>query len=171
MPRQSDKEVVIYTDGACSGNPGPGGYAAALMYKNKRKELSAGYRWTTNNRMELLGIIAAVSVLKEPCKLRIHSDSKYVLNAFDKGWLASWKKNGWRTSNKSPVQNRDLWERLDRLLETHEPTFIWVKGHSDVEENNFCDELAVEASKKRADEIDEGYEAVRPYKPRAGKRK
>ncbi len=165
MSRAPEKEVVIFTDGACSGNPGPGGYGAVLIYKGARKELSEGFRWTTNNRMELRALIAAVAAVKEPCKLMIHSDSQYLLGAFEKGWLDSWRKNGWKTANKSPVQNRDLWEQLDSLLSHHEPFFQWVKGHSDVEENNRCDELAVMATRDKAASIDEGYEADNPFHP------
>jgi len=157
------KNVVIYTDGACSGNPGPGGYGAVLIYKTWRKEISAGYRWTTNNRMELLALIESVDLLKEPCKLSIFSDSKYVIQGFTKGWMAGWRKNGWITASKKPVQNRDLWERLDTLLGGHEFSFTWVKGHAENKENNRCDALAVSASKKNPDTIDEGFESERPY--------
>lgn len=118
--------------------------------------------------MELLGLIAAVAAVKEPCSLRIHSDSQYVLGAYEKRWLEVWRRNGWKTANKSPVQNRDLWEQLDTLLSHHEATFTWVKGHADDEENNRCDELAVAASKERATKIDTGYEADNPIKQNSG---
>ena len=168
VSKTPEKIVVIFTDGACSGNPGPGGYGAVLMYKGARKELSEGFRWTTNNRMELLAVISAVAAVKEPCKLAIHSDSKYVLGAFEKGWLESWRKNGWKTAKKKQVQNQDLWEKLDSLLSHHEPTFRWVKGHADADENNRCDELAVEASREHATSIDVCYEADNPFKPKNG---
>jgi ribonuclease HI len=158
MPPNPDKKVEIYTDGACSGNPGPGGYGVILVYKGKRKELSGGFRRTTNNRMELMALIAALGSLKESCAVTIHTDSKYLMGGFEKNWVAKWKANGWRTSAKEPVQNQDLWMRLDSMLEEHVPSFCWVKGHADSEENNRCDELAVEACRKKDLPVDEGYE-------------
>ena len=157
-----EKEVVIFTDGAYSGNPGPGGYGTVLIFKETRKELSEGFRWTSNNRMELMALIKGLSALKEPCKLDIHTDSKYLLGGVQKGWLDAWKKNGWKTAAKTPVLNRDLWERLDELLQPHDAHFTWVKGHADIAENNRCDELAVEATKKRANSIDGAYEISNP---------
>ncbi len=159
-----EKEVVIFTDGACSGNPGAGGCGTVLNYKGVRKELSEGFRWTTNNRMELMALIKGLLALKEPCKLDIYTDSKYLLGGFEKGWLEVWKKNGWKTSGKLPVQNRDLWEQLDELLNPHCVHFIWVKGHANDIENNRCDELAVNATKKHATSIDKTYERGNPYK-------
>lgn len=163
MSRTPEKQVVLYTDGACSGNPGPGGYGVVLLFGSARRELSAGFRWTTNNRMELLAVISAVTAIREPCRLLIHTDSRYVLDAFGKGWLATWRRNGWMTAGRTPVRNRDLWERLDSLLAPHTPTFRWVKGHSDVAENERCDRLAVEATRSRPTGVDETYESTNPY--------
>lgn len=136
------KEVTIYTDGACSGNPGPGGWGAVLMYGEHRKEISGGDAHTTNNRMELTGPIEALELLKQPCKVRLYSDSAYLVNAFNQHWIANWQRNGWQTSQKKPVENKELWQRLLELCRTHEVEFIKVKGHADNEENNRCDELA-----------------------------
>lgn len=145
MPK---KEVTIYTDGACSGNPGPGGWAAILSYGGVEKELSGGERETTNNRMELLGVILALKALKEPCSVKIYSDSQYVCDAVNKGWARSWKAKGWKRSGNEDAKNPDLWETLLSLLEIHEAKFIWVRGHADNEYNNRCDKLAVAESKK-----------------------
>ena len=145
MPK---KEVTIYTDGACSGNPGPGGWAAILKYGGREKVLSGGENPTTNNRMELRAVISALEALKEPCKVKLYSDSKYVCDAVEKGWARSWKAKGWRRSDKSPAKNPDLWERLLELLDTHEVELIWVRGHADNPYNNRCYELAVMESKK-----------------------
>ena len=136
------KEVTIYTDGACSGNPGPGGWGAVLMYGEHRKEISGGDAHTTNNRMELTGVIEALELLKQPCKVRLYSDSAYLVNAFNQHWIANWQRNGWQTSQKKPVENKELWQRLLELCRTHEVEFIKVKGHADNAENNRCDELA-----------------------------
>lgn len=136
------KEVTIYTDGACSGNPGPGGWGAVLMYGEHRKEISGGDAHTTNNRMELTGPIEALELLKQPCKVRLYSDSAYLVNAFNQHWIANWQRNGWQTSQKKPVENKKLWQRLLELCRTHEVEFIKVKGHADNAENNRCDELA-----------------------------
>ena len=141
------KKVTIYTDGACSGNPGPGGYGVILSYQGREKELSGGYRKTTNNRMELIGVITALSALLEPCEVTLYSDSKYVIDAIEKGWAATWRKNGWKRKGGKAL-NPDLWEKLLQLLEKHDVKFIWVKGHADNEKNNRCDTLAVEASQK-----------------------
>jgi len=140
------KAVNLYTDGACSGNPGPGGYGAILEYKGAERELSGGSRQTTNNRMELLAAIAGLEALKEPCRVTLYSDSKYLVDAIEKNWLANWKARGWRKADKKPVLNQDLWERLDGLLATHTVTFVWVKGHAGHEQNERCDKLAVEAA-------------------------
>ena len=141
--------VTIYTDGACSGNPGPGGYAAVLLdNQGRRRELSGGFRNTTNNRMELLGVIAGLEALKRPCEVTIFSDSEYVVNAITKGWLMSWRAKGWKKSDKQPVKNIDLWERLLPLLEQHKIEFKWTKGHAGNVENERCDVLAVAASKQ-----------------------
>ena len=141
------KEVTIYTDGACSGNPGPGGWGAILQYGSAVKEMSGGEPETTNNRMELTGVITALSALKEPCRVKLYPDSQYVENAVNLGWLESWKKRGWRRKG-GEVKNPDLWQALIPLLETHEVTFVWVKGHAENEYNNRCDELAVAESRK-----------------------
>jgi len=138
------KNVTIYTDGACSGNPGPGGWGAILCYRGTEKELSGGEAMTTNNRMELTGVIAALEALKEPCAVELWSDSKYVIDALEKGWAVSWKRKGWIKSDKKPALNSDLWERLLALTEKHEMHYHWVKGHADNEYNNRCDRMAVE---------------------------
>ena len=136
------KEVTIYTDGACSGNPGPGGWGAVLMYGEHRKEISGGDAHTTNNRMELTGPIEALELLKQPCKVRLYSDSAYLVNAFNQHWIANWQRNGWQTSQKKPVENKELWQRLLELCRAHEVEFIKVKGHADNAEQNRCDDLA-----------------------------
>ena len=138
------KTVQIYADGACSGNPGPGGWGAILSYNGIEKELSGGEKQTTNNRMELTGVISALSALKEPCIVELWSDSKYVIDALEKGWAQGWRKRGWVKSDKKPALNPDLWERLLDLTEKHEMHYHWVKGHADNEKNNRCDEMAVE---------------------------
>lgn len=137
------KKVTIFTDGACSGNPGPGGYAAILRYKEQEKEISGALKETTNNRMELTAVIMALKTLKEPCEVEIFSDSKYVVDSFKKGWIDNWQKNGWKTSNRKPVLNVDLWKELLILLKVHDVTFFWVKGHNAHPENERCDSLAV----------------------------
>lgn len=142
------KKVTIYTDGACSGNPGPGGYGIILQYGEHRKEMSAGFDNTTNNRMELLGVITALEALKQPCDVELYSDSKYVIDAVTKGWAQKWRSKGWMRTTKEPAKNPDLWERLLDLLEVHSVTFHWVKGHAQNANNNRCDELAVAAWKK-----------------------
>ena len=141
-------EVTIYTDGACSGNPGPGGWAAILIAGNYRKELSGGEANTTNNRMELEGVINGLRALTRPCNVTIYSDSAYVVNAFNQNWLDKWMKNGWKNSAKAEVANSDLWKELVVLTTTHKVTFSKVKGHADDELNNRCDELAVAESRK-----------------------
>ena len=138
------KKVTIYTDGACSGNPGPGGWGAILMYKGKSKEFSGADPMTTNNRMELLAVISALEALNEPCEVELYTDSQYVSNAINLGWLESWRKKDWKRKG-GEVKNIDLWAKLVPLLEKHKVTFIWVKGHADNEHNNRCDELAVAA--------------------------
>lgn len=142
------KEVTIYTDGACSGNPGPGGYGTVLIYNGTRKELSGGYRDTTNNRMEIMAVLKGLEALKQPCNVTVYSDSKYVVDAIEKGWLNNWRKNNWIKSNKEKALNVDLWKRLLDLMEIHTVNFKWVKGHHENEENNRCDQLAVQASKQ-----------------------
>ena len=142
------KTVTIYTDGACSGNTGPGGWGAILEWNGVEKELRGGENPTTNNRMELTAVIVALETLKEACIVELYSDSKYVIDALTKGWLASWRKNGWRKSDKKPVLNIDLWERLLPQLARHEMHYHWVKGHAENEKNNRCDQMAVAESKK-----------------------
>ena len=140
---QSKKKVTVYTDGACSGNPGPGGWGAVLSYKGKEKEISGGEPLTTNNRMELLAVISALECLREPCEVDLYSDSKYVIDALEKNWAASWEKKGWIKSDKKPALNPDLWERLLLLVSQHDMHYHWVKGHAENEYNNRCDALAV----------------------------
>lgn len=137
------KTVTIYTDGACSGNPGPGGWGAILCYGGAKKEMSGGETQTTNNRMELTGVISALRALKEPCIVELYSDSKYVIDALSKGWAESWRKKNWIKSDKKPALNPDLWERLLDLTAVHTMRYHWVKGHADNEYNNRCDALAV----------------------------
>ena len=144
------KHVTIYTDGACSGNPGPGGWAAILEYNGSRRELSGGEAQTTNNRMELTGVITALAALKEPCSVDLYSDSKYVVDALSKGWAASWRKKGWIKAHKKPALNPDLWGELLELAAAHELRCHWVKGHADNEFNNRCDALAVAEREKYA---------------------
>ena len=140
------KKVTIYTDGACSGNPGPGGYGAVLLFthgeKSYRKEISGGFRRTTNNRMEIFSVIAGLEALKEPCEALIYSDSQYVVDAVEKGWAARWRANNWMRNKKEPALNVDLWERMLSLLSAHKVSFHWVKGHAGHPENERCDELA-----------------------------
>lgn len=135
--------VEIFTDGACSGNPGPGGWGAVLRYGDKEKELCGGEKNTTNNRMELTAVIKALSALKEPCQVKITTDSKYVVDSINLGWARSWQKNGWRKADKKPALNSELWEQLLALLEIHTVEFVWVKGHAGHPENERCDALAV----------------------------
>lgn len=139
---ESRKHVTIYTDGACSGNPGPGGWGAVLIYGERRLELSNGETPTTNNRMELLGPICALQTLKCPCDVTLYSDSAYLINAFKNRWLDNWQRNGWKNASKKPVENQDLWKRLLELCKIHNITWVKVKGHADNVENNRCDELA-----------------------------
>ena len=139
------KNVTIYTDGACSGNPGPGGWAALLIHGEHERVITGGEPATTNNRMELLAVIEALRVLKEPCAVAIHTDSAYIANAFADGWIENWKKRGWKTAGKKPVKNRDLWEALLAAMERHRVSWHKVKGHADDERNNRVDRLAVTA--------------------------
>jgi len=141
------KEVTIYTDGACSGNPGPGGWGVILEYKGQMREMSGGERETTNNRMELMGVISALSALKEPCWVELYTDSQYISRAINEDWLKGWKAKGWKRKG-GELKNIDLWKELDRLLTVHEVAFHWVKGHADNEFNNRCDALAVEQRDK-----------------------
>jgi ribonuclease HI len=140
------KKVTLYTDGACSGNPGPGGYGAILEYEGKSRELSGGFRDTTNNRMELMGVIEGLSALKEPCEVTVVSDSKYVVDAMRNGWAAKWCANGWRRNKKEKALNPDLWQRLLDLCVKHTVAFTWVNGHAGHPQNERCDRLAVDAA-------------------------
>lgn len=142
------KHVDIFTDGACSGNPGPGGWGAILRYKGTDKRISGGEAETTNNRMELSAVIEALKLLKEPCDVTLWTDSKYVADGLGKGWAAGWKKNGWRKADKKPALNVDLWDELLSLYEKHEITIQWIKGHSSHPENEKCDKMAVAESQK-----------------------
>ena len=141
-------KVTIYTDGACSGNPGPGGYAAIIMVEDNRKEIYGAEENTTNNRMELMAAIEGLKILKRPCEVALYSDSAYLVNAYNNNWIYGWKKNGWKNSSKEPVKNIDLWQKIEELRQIHTVTFVKVKGHADNEFNNRCDKLAVEAIQK-----------------------
>ena len=140
------KDVTIYTDGACSGNPGPGGYGVILRCNGAEKELSGGFRHTTNNRMELMGAITGLESLKEPCKVTLVTDSRYVVDGIEKGWAARWRSNGWMRNSKEPAINPDLWERLLAAVNKHSVRFSWIRGHAGHAENERCDELAVAAA-------------------------
>jgi ribonuclease HI len=148
MAQETTDKVTIYTDGSSRGNPGPGGYGIVLISGSHRKELAQGFKHTTNNRMELLGVIEALKALKRRCKVDLYSDSQYVVHAIEKKWLEGWKRKNWRTSNKEKVKNVDLWLKLDELLNVQEVTFHWVRGHNGHPENERCDVLAVAAASK-----------------------
>lgn len=150
------KKVDIYTDGACSGNPGKGGYGIVMLYNGHRKEISAGYLNTTNNRMELLAVIVSLELLKEPCEVTLYSDSSYVVNSVTKKWVYGWQKSNWLRKS-TPVPNSDLWQRLLPLLQKHRVAFVWVKGHADNVENQRCDFLATGAVNEPNLLVDEGY--------------
>lgn len=140
------KQVIIYTDGACTGNPGAGGYGAVLIYNQHRKEISGGYRLTTNNRMEMMAAIAALTSLKHKCAVTLHSDSKYLVDAMKLGWAKKWQVNGWMRNKKEKAKNPDLWQQLLDLCQYHQVDFVWVKGHAGIPENELCDRLAVAAA-------------------------
>lgn len=144
------KEIELYTDGSCSGNPGPGGWGCVLRYAGAERELSGGAPETTNNRMELTAAIEGLRALREPCAVTLYSDSKYLCDAIEKRWLDAWKKRGWKKADKNPVLNRELWEALDALLASHRVRLVWVKGHAENRYNNRCDELAVAQTKQFA---------------------
>ena len=158
-PKSSNTEgtIVIYTDGACTGNPGAGGYGAVIIDGDRRQELSAGYRLTTNNRMEMMGAIAALESLKSNSKVKLHSDSKYIVDAIVKGWAKKWQANGWRRNQKEMAKNPDLWQELLDLCKIHDVEFVWVRGHSGIPENERCDRLAVAAAHQSNLASDEGY--------------
>ena len=151
--------VEIFSDGACSGNPGPGGYGAILRWNGKEKELSGGEKHTTNNRMELLGVITGLEALNRPCTVEVHTDSQYVVNAFNQHWIEGWLKRGWKNAKKEPVKNIDLWKRLIAAKEPHSVSFHWVKGHAGHPLNERCDDLATTAADGMGKIIDEGFES------------
>ncbi|MBE9167322.1 ribonuclease HI [Pleurocapsales cyanobacterium LEGE 06147] len=151
------KQVTIYTDGACTGNPGAGGYGAVLLYNEHRKEISGGYRLTTNNRMEMMAAIAALKALKNKCAVTLHSDSKYLVDAIQLGWAKRWRDKGWKRNSQEKAKNPDLWQQLLDLCELHEVTFVWVKGHAGIPENERCDRLAVLAAQHPDLPPDPGY--------------
>ena len=164
-PAAAPTKVTIYTDGSSRGNPGPGGYGAVLLHTGAsgtehRKELSGGYRRTTNNRMEILGVVAALEALRRPCEVEVHSDSQYVVNAVNKRWIAGWQRNGWKTAAKKPVKNPELWQRLVEAMRPHKVRFVWVRGHAGHELNERCDALATAAADlPRSQQLDdEGFE-------------
>ena len=153
------KHVIVYTDGACTGNPGPGGYGVVLFYGKHRRELSGGYRLTTNNRMELMGPIKGLEALNQGCQVTLHSDSRYVVESIEKGWAKRWRSNGWMRNKKEQAVNPDLWGTLLELCEKHDVEFRWVPGHAGDPENERCDQLAVQAAHQRELPPDEGYES------------
>lgn len=148
------KEVEIYTDGACSGNPGPGGYGVILKYGSHIKEISGAFENTTNNRMELMAVIKGLEALKYPCRVTVYSDSRYLIDAMNKGWVKRWAARGWKRSNGEPAQNADLWQRILKLSEIHQIKWVWVKGHAENEYNNRCDKLAVAAINEKKRQLD-----------------
>jgi ribonuclease HI len=156
------KQVTLYTDGGCINNPGPGGYGVVLLYNSHRKELSGGYRRTTNNRMEILAAIAGLEALKEPCSVTLHSDSQYLVHAIEKGWASRWQANGWMRNRKEKAVNPDLWERLLELCKIHAVQFEWLRGHAGHSENERCDELATAGARSSNLAVDEGYEKASP---------
>jgi ribonuclease HI len=154
------KEVTIYTDGACMGNPGAGGYGAVLIYGEHRKEISGGYQLTTNNRMEMMAAIAALKTLKTQCSVILRSDSKYLVDAMTQGWAKRWQANGWKRNNKEKAKNPDLWQELLDLCQQHQVNFVWVKGHAGIAENERCDRLAVTAASQPNLPPDPGYNSL-----------
>ena len=151
------KDIIIYTDGACLGNPGPGGYGTILLYRGHKRELSGGYCKTTNNRMEMMAAIVGLETLKERCKVTLYSDSEYLVKAMSQGWARRWQANGWKRSKREKALNPDLWGRLLRLCDHHEVHFDWIKGHAGTPENTRCDELAMQAAHQANLPPDEGY--------------
>ncbi|MDQ1266271.1 MAG: ribonuclease [Bacteroidota bacterium] len=157
---RKQKEIIIYTDGACSGNPGPGGWAAVMMFGDNRKEISGGFRLTTNNRMELTAAIEALKSLKtDKYKILLHTDSRLIVDAFNKGWIRYWSTSGWRKADKKPVLNQDLWELLWELYNKYDVKIIWVEGHAGIEENERCDKLCRAAAENPELYVDEIYES------------
>jgi ribonuclease HI len=157
----NEEPVIIYTDGACLGNPGPGGYGVVLLFGDRRRELSGGFRLTTNNRMEMKAVIEGLKALNRPCRAIVHSDSRYVVDAIEKGWAARWRENGWKRNKKEKAVNPDLWEELLDALSRHEVTMRWVRGHAGVVENERADRLAMAAATSSSLPRDEGYERLR----------
>jgi ribonuclease HI len=157
MTQQTMDEVTIYTDGSSRGNPGPGGFGAILICGQHRKEISQGFQRTTNNRMELLGVIESLKTLKRPCRVTVYSDSTYVVQAIKQNWLSNWKRRNWKTSTNTPVKNVDLWLKLEEQLAIHQVTFKWIQGHAGHPQNERCDELAVAASQNKNLPRDEGF--------------
>lgn len=155
------KEVIIYTDGACIGNPGPGGYAAILIYRKNRKEITGGFRYTTNNRMELMAAIVALEALKEPCEVTLYSDSNYLVENFNSGAVFRWREKGWKRNKKEPVENVDLWARFLKNCELHKVSLKWVMGHQGIGENERCDYLAHQMARKEAKSVDNAFEEGR----------
>ncbi len=158
MSKKLEKEVIIYTDGACLGNPGSGGYGVVLLYSQHRKELSGGFRLTTNNRMEIMAAIVGLLALKTKCYVTLYTDSKYLVDAVMKGWAKRWQANGWKRNQKEKAKNPDLWQQLLDLCAQHEVKFVWVKGHAGNRENEYCDRLAVKAAQQKDLPTDPGYE-------------
>ncbi len=158
MNHQNLPQVTIYTDGACTGNPGPGGYGVVLIYKNRRKELSRGFRQTTNNRMELMALIAGLEALREKCQVTLYTDSRYVADSINQGWAKRWQAQGWKRSKRERALNPDLWEQLLKLLNGHQIEVKWLKAHAGIPENERADFLAVQAVKNGPLEIDQVYE-------------
>lgn len=154
------KHIIIYTDGACIGNPGPGGYGVVLIYGTYRKELSCGYRKTTNNRMEIGAAIAGLEILKGKCSVTLYSDSEYLVKAMSEGWAWKWREKGWKRNKREQALNSDLWQRLLDLCEYHKVEFIWVHGHAGNPENERCDQLAMKAALRSNSHVDEGYEKI-----------
>jgi len=155
------KQVTIYTDGACIGNPGPGGYGVVLLYQNRRKELSGGFCKTTNNRMEIMAAIVGLEALRGRCEVMLYSDSEYLVKAMSQGWAERWRANGWKRNKRERALNPDLWEKLLQLCEHHEVEFTWVKGHGASSENARCDELAAQAAQQPNLPLDKGYNGIR----------
>jgi len=166
---EESKQVTIYTDGGCDPNPGPGGYGVVLIYGSHRKELSGGFRRTTNNRMELYAAIQGLQALTEPCQVTLYSDSEYLVNAMTRGWAARWKKRGWMRTSKEKALNPDLWDRLLALCQVHRVAFIWLRGHAGTPENERCDQLSAQAMRHKHLPVDEGYEDQLNRKPSAQK--
>ena len=158
------KQVTIYTDGGCDPNPGPGGYGVVLLYGGRRKELSGGFRLTTNNRMEIYAAIRGLEALQEPCQVTLYSDSEYLVKAMTEGWARRWKERGWMRNSKEKALNPDLWERLLALCEVHQVTFVWLRGHTGIAENERCDQLSVQALRRKDLPADVGYEN-KPVQP------